>query len=111
MIGIALLIGAAIIGAGAVARFWDNIRDWIIRGAEKVQKIIEGIVHGFKIFAKKIGEAYQEISRHYSKDPYGNWEETTVTRQVSANDVPADILAAASNHETEITEKLQLELA
>lgn len=112
MIPLLILGGAAIIAAGAAAKYWSSIRDWILRAAKKVQEMISGIVFGVKVFIKKMTEAYQEISRHYSQDKEGNWEETTVTRKIDPSDVPKDILKLASNNtEKEITEELQLHLA
>lgn len=113
MIGLIFLAGAIIAGVGVVANFWKDIKDWLQRAAKKVEEIIRGVVHGVKIFAKKTREAFEEISRHYSKDKQGQWEETTVTRKISANEVPDDILAmaGASEREVDITEKLELQLS
>lgn len=112
MIGIAILIGAAIIGSGAIVSYWNNIKDWILRGAKKVAQIVRGVVFGVRIFIKKIQEAFKEISRHYSKDRQGNWEETTVTRTIDSSEVPQDIREMANKtSETDITKKLELELS
>lgn len=111
MIGIAILIGATIAAVGAVAKFWKDIREWILRGAKKVAEIVKGVVYGVRVFAKKMREAFKEISKHYSKDRQGNWEETTVTRNIPENEVPAEILAVANQStETDITKKLELEI-
>lgn len=72
--------------------------------------MIKGVVHGVKVFAKKLGERFQEISKHYSKKN-GNWEETTVTRTIDASEVPEEFRNIAGKKETDITNKLQLELA
>ncbi|EKO3611798.1 hypothetical protein [Vibrio metschnikovii] len=111
MIPLVLLAGAAIIGIGAVATFWNDIKKWIVRGAKKVAEVVRGVVIGFRIFVKKMREALQEISRHYSKDRLGNWEETTVTRKVPLNEVPQEIRDMATTSETDITNKLELELS
>lgn len=112
MIPLVLLAGAAILGIGAVATFWNDIKDWIVRGAKKVAEMVRGVVFGFRVFAKKMREAFNEISRHYSKDRQGNWEETTVTRKVDLSEVPQDILNMANaTSETDITNKLELELS
>jgi len=111
MIMLALLIGGAIIGAGVIATYWNNIKDWIARAAKRVSEIITGVVYGVKLFAKKLGEFYQEISKHYSQDKQGNWEETIVTRKIPESEIPQDILDMANNSETDITHKMELELA
>lgn len=112
MIPLLLLAGAAIIGIGAVAVFWNDIKEWIVRCAKKVSEVVRGVVFGVRVFARKMRDAFKEISRHYSKDRQGNWEETTVTRTVDPSEVPQEILDMASSmSETDITNKLELELS
>ncbi|EGQ7901750.1 MULTISPECIES: hypothetical protein [Vibrio] len=112
MIPFVLLAGAAIMGIGAVATFWSDIKEWIVRGAKKVAEVVRGVVFGVRVFVKKMRDAFKEISRHYSKDRQGNWEETTVTRKVSPSEVPQEILDMANAmSETDITSKLELELS
>lgn len=109
MITIAFLVGAAIVAAGVVAKYWNSIKDWLIRGAKKVQEVISGVVYGVKVFAKKMREAYKEISRHYSQDKQGQWTETIVSRSIPTSEIPADILAKAPvNKEKDITSELEL---
>lgn len=112
MIPFVLLAGAVIMGIGAAATFWSDIKDWIVRGAKKVAEVVRGVVFGVRVLAKKMREAFKEISRHYSKDRQGNWEETTVTRKVDSSEVPQEILDMAnSTSEIDITNKLELELS
>jgi len=110
MLPLLAIAASVIIGSTLIARYWNSIKDWIIRAAEKVKEFVKGIVFGVRVFAKKLGEAYKEISRHYSKNKQGSWEETTVTRKIDSSDVPSDILKMASSEERDITDKLELQL-
>ena len=67
MILTALLFGAAVIaGAGIVAAFWNDLVAFLKKAVEKVRAVVAGIVYGTKVFIRKIGEAFKEISRNYS---------------------------------------------
>ena len=110
MLSISKLLDAVFTGLDIIVSFWNNVKDWILKAVDKVAKLIKGIVYGVKFFIKRVGKVLQEISRHYSKDKAGQWEETTVTRKVSPNDVPADIRMKAGEHETDITHDMELQL-
>lgn len=114
MIHLALIAGAVILGAGIVATFWQSAVDWLKRAAAKVKEVVRKTVVGVKIFIKKMGEAFKEISKHYSKNGTV-WEETLVQRECNASEVPSDIRAkadkAAYGTETDISHDLELQLA
>ncbi len=104
-----ILLGAAIIGI--VATFWKEIVEWIQKAINKVASMVRGVVVGVKVFVRKIGEAFKEVSRHYSKVDE-TWQETIVTRTVSESEVPAEIRARANNvYELDITDELELQLS
>ena len=111
MIWGALLCGAAIIaGVGIFALFWDDLRDFLTKAVEKVRRLADGAVYGYRIFLKKLREGVQEISRHYYKVGK-HWEEAEFTRQVPANEVPPELLARASpNMELDITGEMEMQL-
>lgn len=114
MILTALLFGAAVIaGAGIVAAFWNDLVAFLKKAVEKVRALVAGIVYGTKVFIRKIGEAFKEISRNYSKVD-DHWQETIVTREIPASKVPEDILARANEigygQELDITDELEMQL-
>ena len=114
MILTALLFGAAVIaGAGIVAAFWNDLVAFLKKAVEKVRAVVAGIVYGTKVFIRKIGEAFKEISRNYSKVD-DHWQETIVTREIPASKVPEDILARANEigygQELDITDELEMQL-
>ncbi|GCF70225.1 MULTISPECIES: hypothetical protein [Bacillus] len=113
MILTSLIVGAGIlIGGSLLARYWNSVVDWLKRAISKVQEMMQTIIYGTKVFIKKMYEAMQEISKHYTRDQQGQWHETVVTREVSEYDVPPEILAKANktSQETDITHELELQL-
>ena len=112
MILTALLIAAGIIaGVGIISVFWNDIVSWLKRAINKVGEIVSGIVYGAKVFIKKISDGIKEISKHYSKQGTV-WQETIVTKIISENDVPREILQHAEfQKELDITDELEQQLA
>ena len=110
-----ILAAVAITGAvvGTIAYFWDSIREWLQDVVQKVKNIIEGIVYGCRVFAKKIREGILEISKHYSKKGT-KWQEYAVMREIDESEVPEEILAKVGRTEVDLTddfsEALKLEV-
>lgn len=111
MILTTLLFGAAIIaGVGLVARFWNDITDWLKRAVNKVKSIVNGIVYGVTVFIRKTKEGIKEISKHYSKEQT-QWTETVTTRTIPESEVPEEIRNKASlSKDTDITKELEMQL-
>ena len=108
MIEIALLLGA--VGL-VLATFWDDIVNWLQKAVAAVKRVIQGILHGAKVFIKKAGEAFKEIAKYYSKNGT-QWTETTKTRTVDESEVPEEIrMRAERTNELDITDELEMQLA
>ena len=88
MIGIALILGAVILGTTLVARYWNTIVDFMKRVIYKLKSKVRGTLMGSSVFIKKLGDRYQNRTKHYSKDEVGKWKETIVTYEQSADEVP-----------------------
>lgn len=112
MIIAALIIGAtAILGVSLIAKYMNNLIDWLKRAIKKVNEMIQMVVYGTKVFIKKVREGIEEISKHYSQDNENRWHETVVTRTVDENEVPAEFLNLARQRaETDITERVERKL-
>lgn len=110
MIPVILALGAVIVGGGLLAAFWEDILGFLKKAIRKVQQVVEGVLYGSKVLIRKLSDGFKEISRHYSK--LGDvWQETTVTRTVSASQVPEDIRKRAERcDELDITDELEMEL-
>ena len=102
-----LLLGAVIVGI--VAAFWDELLDFVKKGLKKVKRTVELL----KVFVQKVQNGVKEIARYYSRAGQ-KWEETTITRTISEDELPEEIRNKKSykkNKETEITEELEYMLA
>ncbi len=106
-----LLIAGSIILGGVIGFFWEDIRKWLVLGLRKVEELTRLAVEGSKIIMRKLRDAVSEIAFHYNKDKLGRWHETTVTREISAHEVPKDILAKIKKSETDMTGELRMLLS
>lgn len=112
MIITALLLSVTAIAVGsALAYYWENIIAWLKKGFTKITQIIGRDVYGFKVFIEREKERMNEKSLNYLKD--GNqWHEYSITREISENEVPAEILAKVKGRKSaEITQELAMELS
>lgn len=113
MLPLLLIAGGLLITGGIIAAFWDDICKWIEKAAQAVKKIVSGIVHGVKVYIKKVAsDIYQELSKFYSfNENKDQWEETIVSKKVSSNDVPDDIKKlATSGREQDISDQFKEKL-
>ena len=63
MIGTMLILGGAILGAGIIATFWEQIRQWLARVLDKVKTLVKGAVQGVRIFFTKM--QIRKMRRHF----------------------------------------------
>lgn len=106
--GLLLAAGAAV-AVGVAAIFWDDLRDWLVEGLNFLMQTIKGIVHGVKVFVKKVYKTYQQISKTYYQDEKKKWHETIKTREIPENEVPEEIRvkAQADNREYDVTSQFE----
>lgn len=104
-----LIIGGLLLGA--LAYFWKDMVNFLKKAIEKTKQIVRGIFYGAKVFIKKMGEAYKEIAKNYSKTSMGKWEETIITRTVPESEVPKEIRERAMSREIDITDELEMQLS
>ncbi len=112
MILTGLIMGATLlVGASALATFWNNIINWLKRVYKKLETVIKGVLHGSRIFMKKMGEAVKEISKNYSKVGT-KWQETIVDKNIALNEVPDEYLnkMSVNNREYEFSDELEMQL-
>jgi enoyl-CoA hydratase/carnithine racemase len=97
-----IIAAAAALAIGAVVNYWDSIKQWLHKAVQKAQELLDVAVLGVKVFIKKMKEAYEEIVKTYQQDKHGQWHQTTVTRKISASEVPPEILAKAKMQQAEV---------
>lgn len=109
MIEIAIVIAATLFAVGI---FWSDFVSWVKNRVESIKRTVSGILHGVKVFVKKIGEAAEEIAKYYSKDGT-QWYETTETRKINGSEVPEEIRRRADykrEEELDVTNEFKMEL-
>lgn len=120
-----LIIGAAaVIGVAVIGAFWNDIKKFVSKAFQKFREIfIPAAIVGFKTFlqtgsvARSLYAAGKvAIQKCYSKTERGTWQETVVAREISFDEIPADIrerVERSRGKEVDITgevaEELQLE--
>jgi len=111
-----ILLGVAL-GAGAIALtvYWKEVVAWLKRVLEKLPDSVKQNLQGATAFIQKLANTVKNIMNYYSyNEKTEKWTETTVTKEVSENDVPKHIREKmAKTSKVDITDELQekLELA
>lgn len=120
-----LVIGAAAIATAIVVGvFWKEIKNFLTKAINRFKEIFApALIAGYKTYiqtgslARALYNAGKvAIQKCYSKTERGTWQETVTTREISFDDIPADIrdrVRHANGQEVDITaevaEELQLE--
>lgn len=111
MIGIALILGAVIVGTTLIARYWSRIVDFMKKVFYKLKSKINGVLMGSCVFIKKLGDRFQNRTKHYSKNELGKWKETIVTYEQEEDEVPEKYRNYATlEDEFDLTPELELQL-
>lgn len=111
MIGIALILAGVIIGTGLLAKYWNTAIDFMKKVIYKLQAKVKGMLMGSAIFIKKMGDRYQNRTKHYSKDEIGKWKETIVTYEQNEDEVPEKYRDYSTlEDEFDLTPELELQL-
>lgn len=115
---IPLLIAAVgILGGFFIVSYWSDIVKWLEKFLPEVKRLwsqVRSFVpHEARIFGDKIIENAETIIRIMHKMFYkedGKWYEKTTTRQISEDEVPADIRNRIGR-QTNITPEIERELS
>lgn len=112
MISIALILGVSILlGATLIVKYWNKVIEVMKRAIYKLQTMVEGVLVGSAVFIRKVGEKFQNRTKHYSRTNLGKWEETIVTYELEENEVPDEYKNyAVLDNEYDLTKELELQL-
>lgn len=93
-----------------IERFRTSFIQWLKSIPEMIQDKVDGVVYGCKTFiGEKLG-VNREISDNYSFNGK-QWQKTSVSREVSADEIPPEIMSRMSNNEPlDVTDELELYL-
>lgn len=112
MIEVAIILGAAIIAGGTIlAKYWNQILDFMKGVILKLKKKMTGILMGSAVFIRKIGDRIQNRTKHYAKDKLGTWQEKIVTLEQNEKEVPLQYRKYVTiEDEFDLTPELELQL-
>lgn len=110
MIPLIWLVGLAVT-AVVVASFWSEIKNWATHVYSKLPPILKNAIQGFVTLIEKIEETVKNIIAYYSyNEKTEKWTETTVSREISENDVPKKIRDKFKrSQKIDISDELQME--
>lgn len=94
--------------------FWKKLVEWIKETLSELSNKVNGTIWGVSAQIQKVKKIFKdfcaEITVYYSKIGT-TWNETTVTKVISEEEVPEDILRRAkANEKIDITKDMELAL-
>lgn len=96
----------------ALTRFFEKALNMMKKVVDKLASRVRGIILGSAHFFRKIGNRYQEGTKNYSlEEEIGEWNETTVTREISLEDVPPKYRTLDDEFDMDDTQELDSALA
>ena len=96
----------------AMTRFFVKALSMMKTVIEKIETKVRGIILGCAHFYRKLGNKYQEGTKNYTLDEeLGEWNETTVTREIPIEDIPPQYLKMDEEFEIDDTAELDAALA
>ena len=91
----------------ALTKFFEAALSFLRTVMKKLVARIRGVILGAANFFRKVGNKYQEGSKNYSLDQeLGDWNETTVTRNISVDDLPPKYRTMEEEFEVDDTVEL-----
>lgn len=95
----------------AFTRFFEKALNMMRTVLNKIAGKVRGIILGAAHFVRKIGNKYQEGTKNYSlEEEIGQWNETTVTRDIGLEEVPQEYRTMEDEFEVDDTRELDAAL-
>lgn len=96
----------------ALTKFFQKALDMMNKVIDKITLKVRGILLGASHFFRKVGNKYQEGTKNYSlEEELGEWHETTVTREITLEDIPPKYRTLEDEFEVDDTKELNEALA
>lgn len=95
-----------------MTHFFEKALNMMKKVIDKLASKVRGVILGSAHFFRKIGNKYQEGTRNYSlEEEIGEWNETTVTREIPLEDVPQKYRTLDDEFDMDDTQELDAALA
>lgn len=96
----------------AMTHFFEKALNMMKKVVDKLASKVRGVILGSAHFFRKIGNKYQEGTKNYSlEEEIGEWNETTVTREIQLEDVPPKYRTLDDEFDMDDTRELDAALA
>ncbi len=96
----------------ALTRFFQKAIDMMKKVINKLASKVRGVILGAAHFFRRVGNKYQEGTKNYSlEEELGEWNETTVTRNIELEDIPPKYRTIDVEFEIDDTKELNDSLA
>ena len=96
----------------AMTHFFEKALNMMKKVVDKLASKVRGVILGSAHFFRKIGNKYQEGTKNYSlEEEIGEWNETTVTREIQLEDVPPKYRTLDDEFDMDDTRELDAVLA
>lgn len=106
-IGIEKIRNAVVKVKNALASFFRCALNFMRTVIDKIATKVRGVILGAAHFFRKVGSKYQEGTKNYSlEEELGEWNETTVTREIALEDVPPKYRTLDEEFEVDDTREL-----
>lgn len=104
--------GAVVKVKNALTRFFEKALNLMKTVVNKLASKVRGVILGASHFIRKIGNKYQEGTKNYSlEEEIGQWNETTVTRDIGLEEVPQEYRTMEDEFEIDDTRELDAALS
>lgn len=95
----------------AMTHFFEKALNMLRKVVDKLASRVRGIILGSAHFFRKIANKYQEGTKNYSLEKeIGEWNETTVTREIPLEDVPPKYRTLDDEFDMDDTQELDAAL-
>ena len=95
-----------------MTKFFEKAISMMKTVINKLASKVRGVILGAAHFFRKVGTKYQEGTKNYSLErEIGDWNETTVTRDIDLKDVPPKYRTMDEEFEVDDTKELDESLA
>lgn len=111
-IGVDKIKGAFVKVKNALTHFFEKALNMMKTVVNKLASKVRGVILGVSHFIRKAGNKYQEGTKNYSlEEEIGQWNETTVTRDIGLEEVPQEYQTMEDEFEVDDTRELDAALA
>lgn len=111
-IGVEKIKGACVKVKNALTHFFEKALNMMKTVVNKIAGKVRGVILGASHFIRKVGNKYQEGTKNYSlEEEIGQWNETTVTRDIGLEEVPREYRTMEDEFEVDDTRELDAALA